>query len=141
MDQWDTTSEMTILQYIICLKSQIINLKNTFAQADIPIGEPLFIELPSYFKSDEGQHVVFIRLKKTLYGQTKASCLWYENLRNGLLCRRFVVNKLDRCLFMSKTVICVVYVYDCLFGVSSQSEIVNVPKRYNHPRIPHKSQS
>ena len=36
--------------------------------------------------------------------------------------------KVDPCLFMSKAVICVVYVDDCLFWARSQSEIDNVMK-------------
>ena len=36
------------------------------------------------------------------------------------------MSKVDPCLFMSKTVICVVYVDDCLFWACSQSEIKNV---------------
>ena len=38
--------------------------------------------------------------------------------------------KVDPCLFMSKTVICVVYVDDCLFWARSQSEIDNVLKYF-----------
>ena len=37
-----------------------------------------------------------------------------------------MMSKVDTCLFMSKTVICVVYVDDCLFWARSQSEIDNV---------------
>ena len=37
----------------------------------------------------------------------------------------FVARNLDPCLFMSKTVICVEYVYDCLFWERSQSNIDN----------------
>ena len=38
--------------------------------------------------------------------------------------------KVDPCLFMSKTVICVVYVDDYLFWARSQSEIDNVMKSF-----------
>ena len=78
------------------------------------------------FKSDEGQHDVVLKLKKSLYGQTEAARLWYEKLRNGLLERSFVMSKVDLCLLMSKTVSCVVYVEDFLFWACSQSEIKNV---------------
>ena len=70
---------------------------------------------PENFKSDGGQHDVVIKLKKSLYGKAEAARLWYEKLRNGLLERGFVMRKVDPCLFMSKTVICVIYVDDCLF--------------------------
>ena len=52
--QWTTVMLMLILQCIIGLKSQSIDFTNTFSQADIPSGYPVFIELPKYFKSDRG---------------------------------------------------------------------------------------
>ena len=39
-----------------------------------------------------------------------------------------MMNKVDPCLFMSNTVICVVYVDDCLFWARSQSDTDNVMK-------------
>ena len=74
---------MLILQCILGLQSQSIDFTNAFAQADITSGEPVFIELPRYFKSDGGQHDVVIKLKKSLYVQDEAARLWYETLRNG----------------------------------------------------------
>ena len=41
-----------------------------------------------------------------------------------------MMSKEDTCLFMSKTVICVVYVNDCLFWACSQFEIDNVMKSF-----------
>ena len=121
---------MLILQCIIGFQSQSIDFTNAFAQADIPSGEPVSIELPRYFKSDGGQHAVILRLNKIIYGQAEAARLWYEKLRNGLLERDFLMSKVDPCLFMSKTLICVVYVYDCLFLARSQSDIDNVMKSF-----------
>ena len=76
-------------------------------QAVIPKGEQVFIEIPMYFKNDWGQGDVVLGSKKILYSQAEAEPIWYENLRNGLLDFGFVVIKVDTCLFMSKTVICV----------------------------------
>ena len=75
---------MLILQCILGFQSQSINFTNTFSQADIPSGDPVFIELPRDFKSDGGQQYVVLKLKKILYGQAKAARLWYEKLRIGL---------------------------------------------------------
>ena len=99
-------------------------------KADIPCGEPVFIELPRYFNIDGGHHNVFLKLKKRLYGQAEAARLWYENLRNGLLERGFVMSKVDPYLFMSKTVICVIYVDDCIFWSRSQSESDDIMKSF-----------
>ena len=112
------------------MQSQIINFIDAFAQADIPSGETILIGLPRDFKSNEGQHDGVLKLKKILYGQAEAAHLWYEKLRNSLLERGFVMSKVDTYLFMSKTVICVVYVDDFLFWERSQSEIDNVMKSF-----------
>ena len=119
-----------ILQCILGLQSKIIDFQNAFSQADIPSGEPVFIELPRYFKSDGGKHEVVLKLMKSLYGQAEAARLWYEKLRNGLLERGFVMSNVDPCLFMSNTVIGVVYVDDCIFWARSQSEIDNLMKSF-----------
>ena len=79
-----------------------------FSQADIPSGDPVFVELTRYFNSYGGKCGFVIRLKKSLYGQAKAACLWYEKL-----C--FMVSKVDLCMSMSKTLMCVVYVDYFLF--------------------------
>ena len=128
--QCTTVRLMLILQFIIGLQSQSIDFTNDFAQADIPSGDTVFIELPRDFKSDGGQHDVVLKLKKSLYGQSKAACLWYEKLQNGLLERGFVTSKVDPYLFMSNTVIFVVYVDDCLFWSCSQSDIDIVIKSF-----------
>ena len=88
------------------------------------------MSFPGNLKSDGGQHDVLLKLKKGLYGQTEAARLWYEKLRNGLLERGFVTSKVGPCLFMSKTVICVVYVDDCIFWARSQYDIDNVMRSF-----------
>ena len=113
--QLATVSLVLILHCIIGLQSQIIEFTNSFYHTDIPSWETVFIELPRYFKSGGLKRDVFLRLKKILYGQAKAARLWYEKLQNSLLDRDFLTSKVDPCLFMSKTMICVVYVDDCLF--------------------------
>ena len=55
---------MLILQCILGLKSQSIDFINAFSQADIPSGEPVFIELPRDFKSDRAQDDVVLKLGK-----------------------------------------------------------------------------
>ena len=119
-----------ILQCILGLQSQSIDFTNAFAQACFPSGGLAFIELPRNFKSDGGQHDVVLKSKKSLYGQAKASRLWYEKLKNGLLESGFVMSKVDPYLFMSKTVICVVYVDDCIFWARSQYDIYSVMKSF-----------
>ena len=65
------------------------------------------------------------RSKKSIYGQYEAARLWYENFHNDLLDSVLVASKVDTYLFMSKTVMCVVYLYDCLFWARKKSDINN----------------
>ena len=110
--------------------SKSIDFTNTFAQAYIPSGGPVFIELPRDFKSDGGQCDVVISKKKSLYGKAKDARLWYERLQNGLLYSGFVVNKVYLCTFMSKTAIYVVYVDYCLFWARSKYDIYIILKSF-----------
>ena len=43
----------------------------------------------------------------------------------------FVVIEVNPCVFMSNTVICVVYLDDCLFWVNSQHDIGNIMSYLN----------
>ena len=119
-----------IFQCILGLQSQRTDFTNAFAQADILSWYPVFIELPMDFMSDGGQWNVVLILKKSLYGQSEPARLCYEKLRNGLIECGFVINNVDPCLFMSKTVIYVVFVDDFLFWACSQSEIDNATKYF-----------
>ena len=71
---------MLSLQCIIGFQSQSIYFTNSFAQADIPSGEPVSVELPRDFNSDVIQRDVVLKLNKSLYGQAKSARLWYEKL-------------------------------------------------------------
>ena len=51
-------------------------------------------------------------------------------MKNGLVDRGFVMSRVYPCLFMSKIVICVVYVDDCLFWACSQCDINNLMKSF-----------
>ena len=74
--QWETVRLMLILQCVLGLQSQSIDFTNALSQADISIGEPVFIEIPRDFKSDGGQHDVVLKSKKSLFVQAEAARVW-----------------------------------------------------------------
>ena len=93
-----------------------MTFKNTFAWADIPIGEHALIEIPSYFKSEEGGQFDVVKiLNNILYVQVKYAHLWYEKFLNFLLDNNSVGRKVDPYLIIRNTVICVLCVYGCTF--------------------------
>ena len=106
--QWAKVKLMLFLQCSLCLQSQIIDSRNYFSRANIPSGEPVFIEISRYFNSSGGKCDVVIRLNKILSGQSK------DTHPNGLFGSGFVVSKVDSCISMSKTLIFVVHVDYCL---------------------------
>ena len=53
---------MLIFQCILVLQSQSIDFTNAFPHADIPGGEPVFIEIPRDLNSDGGQGDVVLKL-------------------------------------------------------------------------------
>ena len=73
--KWAKVRLVLILQCILDFQSQSIDFTNAFAQADIPSGGAVSIELPRDLKSDGGQGDVVLILKKILYGQAKAAHL------------------------------------------------------------------
>ena len=83
MIKWVTVRLVFIFQCIIGLQSQSIYFTNDFFQVDITSGEPVFVEITRYFKSDGGQCDIVTRLNKILYGKIEAARLWYEKLLNG----------------------------------------------------------
>ena len=54
--------------------------------------------------------------------------MWYGNLKKGLEKRGFKKSDDYTCLFISKIVICIENVYDCLFWYLSQADIEGVLK-------------
>ena len=112
---------MLISQCILGLKSQSIDFINAFSQEYITSRESFFIEITRYFKSNGVQCDFVIMLKKSLYVQSKSAHLWYKSLQNGLL---------HRAQGGYKIIICVVYVYGCLFWARSKSNIYDAVKYF-----------
>ena len=84
-------------------------------------GDPVYISLPPRVPGFPQDHV--LKLNKSLYGQADAPRMWYDKLRAGLEARKFTACKADPCLFISKKVICICYVDDCLWFAKDSKDI------------------
>jgi hypothetical protein len=116
--QWASVRLMLVLTVIFGLATRQIDFSNAFAQTDIPTDEHVYVELPHHFRATEGVESV-LKLNKALYGQLDAPKRWYDKLRAGLEARGLVASKVDPCLFISKHLICMIYVDDvCVVGTS-----------------------
>ena len=112
-------------------QSQIIDLTNAFAQSYNPRGKQLFIEITRDFNIDKGLCISVIIFKTILYVKAEAANLCYEKLQDVFKDRGFVTSKVSRWLLIYKTVICLVYADDCLFGSRSEFNINKIMKSFN----------
>ena len=119
---WTTIRLMLSLSCFLHLKTVCVDFSNAFAQADIPEGQHVYIKIPQGCE-DRFPKNSCLKLNKSLYGQIDAPRLWYEKLKAGLLDRGFHQSKVDPCLFLSKKVIVICYVDDCLFFAKNKKDI------------------
>lgn len=128
--QWSTVRLLLVLTTILGLHTRSIDFSNAFAQASIPEGKDVYIEVPKGFAPTDGRDCV-MKLKKSLYGSTIAPRLWYEKISKGLIDRGFVASKMDPCLFISSTVILVLYVDDCCIFSRNPNDIDKLLKSFD----------
>jgi hypothetical protein len=69
--QWGTVRLLLVLTAILGLHTRSIDFSNAFAQALIPDGKDIYIEVPKGFAPTDGRDCV-MKLKKALYGSTTA---------------------------------------------------------------------
>ena len=125
--QWSTVRLMLIISIALNLKTRSTDFSNAFAQAEMK-GDPVYIAVPPKMGGFPSGSV--LKLNKSLYGQVDAPKMWYDKLRAGLEERGFTACKADPCLFISKKVICVSYVDDCLWFAKDSKDIDAVLKSF-----------
>jgi hypothetical protein len=120
-----------MLTAILGLHTRSIDFSiNAFAQALISDGKDVYIKVPKGFTPTIGRDCV-MKLKKSLYGSTTAPQLWYEKISKGLIDRGFVPSKMDPCLFISPTVLLVLYVDDCCIFARDPKDIDSLLKSFD----------
>jgi hypothetical protein len=129
--QWSTVRLLLVLTAILGLHTRSrIDFFNAFAQASIPDGKDVYIEVLKRFAPTDGRDCV-MKLKKSLYGSTTAPRLWYEKISKGLIDRGFVPSTMDPCLFISPTVLLVLYIDDCCIFARDPKDIDSLLKSFD----------
>ena len=100
-----------------------VDYTNAFTQAKL--SEEVYIESPKGFQRKDKKDQV-IKLIKSLYGLRQAPKSFFDKLSAGLKERGFEQSNLDKCLFMKKDMICVVYVDDTILVGPNASDLNNV---------------
>jgi hypothetical protein len=87
------------------------------------INEEVYVEEPLDFKDDKKPNRIY-KLKKALYSLKQAPTTWYERLRDFLLSKGFIMDKVDTTLFTKKIekdfFVLQIYVNDIIFGSTNQ---------------------
>jgi hypothetical protein len=87
------------------------------------INELVYVEQPPGFEDEKKSNHVY-KLRKTLYGLKQTPRAWYERLRNFLLSKGFIMDKVDTTLFTKKIrndlFMLQIYVDDIIFGSTNQ---------------------
>ncbi len=103
-----------------------------FVHGQVPPAEMIYIHQPHGFYRGEGDEV--LRLKHTLYGLKQSSRYFFkyltEHLKQGLS-----ASNLDPCLFISKSLIVIIYVDDILIYGKSMKEIDHLMENFKQDDI------
>lgn len=111
-----------ILALIFNLPTRSIDFVLAFPQAELDV--PVFMEIPAGMVvegAEQGEYI--IELKKSLYGLRQGSFNWFQEFKAGLETRGFTSSDIDPCIFISKDMILLVYVDDCILVGKSNKAI------------------
>ena len=121
--QWSTVRLLLTMILTNRWTTKQVDYTNAFAQADLK--EEVYIEQPKGFARKDKLDMV-LKLIKSLYGLKQAPKTFFEKLKAGLLERGFIQSEMDKCLFMKRDMICVVYVDDTIFAGPDSNAIEEV---------------
>ena len=122
--QWSTVMLMLLLTCITGLKTQSTKFSNDFYRDELK--QPVYLQPPAKYSDASWGDNPILWLNKSLYGQSEAPRLWYKKLKKGLEKHGFTPRKVDPCMLISKTVICVKYVDNFLWLYHDQKELEKV---------------
>ena len=130
---WISVRFLLIVAEILQLETRAIDFVLAFPQAKLET--PVYMELPagvelSGHSFDSGKYL--LRLRMNLYGLWNASYNWHQKLKTALEERGFVESLSDPCVFLSKNMVILQYVDDCILisrdGTAIQSFITSLEK-------------
>jgi hypothetical protein len=115
--QWMTVRIILIMTILLNLENKQIDYTAAFMQA--PIDHDVYVEMPKLFQVNGKVW----KLKRALYGLKDAPRAYFMHTKGKLEELGFRQSDADPCLFISPTVICLIYVDDALFVYKSPEEV------------------
>jgi hypothetical protein len=122
---------------ILAIKLQLIsvqcNITAAFIHARVPATESIHVHQPRGFHCGKGDEV--LRLKQTLYCLKQSPRYFFQYVTERLIKQGLTASKLDPCLFISNSLIVIIYVNDILIYGKSDDEINEVIERLKQDDI------
>ena len=115
--QWMTVRLVLIMTILLNLENKQIDYTAAFLQA--PLDHDVYVDMPKLF-TVEGK---VWKLQRAIYGLKDAPRAYFLHTKNKLEELGFRQSDADPCLFISPTVICLIYVDDALFIYKSPEEV------------------
>jgi hypothetical protein len=115
--QWMTVILILIMTILLNLENKQIDYTGAFLQ--VPLDHDVYANMPKLFQV-EGK--VWL-LKRAIYGLKDAPRAYFMHMKNKLEELNFRQLDADPCLFISPTIICLIYVNDALFVYKSPEAV------------------
>jgi len=110
---WLSVRILMIVSIIHDLETRSMDFILAFPQAELDTD--VFMELPFGFEAPCGNNKAYVlKLNKSLYGLKQAAHNWFKTLDKGLQDRGFKPSNIDRCVYLRKDCIVLVYVDECV---------------------------
>ncbi len=116
-----TVQIVMILAIKLNLTSIQCDITAAFMHGRVPPTETIYVHQPRGFHHGKGDKVLC--LKRTLYGLKQLSRYFFKYLTEHLIKQGLTASNLDPCLFISKSLIVIIYVDDILIYGKSMKEI------------------
>jgi hypothetical protein len=137
---WQNVRLMLLMSLLMGLSRSQVNYTAAFVYADIN-KDPNWANMTEEERKKSGAYINMLRmreafaktrkvlkLKKSLYGLKQSPRNFFLHLKDKLEGVGFEQPQLDRCLFISDKVVCLVYVDDTLFFAKNDKDITEVIK-------------
>jgi hypothetical protein len=119
--QWSTVRIVMVLAAKLDLISVQCDITAAFVHARVPDKEKIYVHQPRGFKQGNSNDVLC--LKQTLYGLKQAPHYFFKYFTERLIQQGLTSLEHDPCLFMSSTLIVIIYVDDILIYGKCNNEI------------------
>ena len=113
--KWISVQYLIIVAKILKIDTKAIDFVLVFFQADLDV--PVYMELTAGMDlACHGKYSskYLLKLKKSFYGLKNAFLNWHKNLKDAFEDISFVQSPSSPCVFISKDMIILVHVDDCI---------------------------